>query len=163
MLNAFKVTVLKGWKWSTDWEERLKKRQTFWKARTCTALQNKRIQPMAFDAHCSLYAVMGFILYLFLLKSIVWCIWQNNNPQLSSLGWQVCQGFPACLGRRRNGWRSQLRLTLSTGSTRASTHGSRSSPGCHSNGRASWRTLPTAQSPWWTPPTSPPSSLHQWR
>lgn len=78
-------------------------------------------------------------------------------------GCQVCQGFPACLGRRRNGWRSQLRLTSSTGSTRASTHGSRSSPACHSNGRASWQTLPIGPSPWWTPPTLPPYSWHQWR
>lgn len=101
-------------------------------------------------------------LYLFHNSVSQWCS-QCVNLQLSSLVFQVCQGFPACLGRRRNGWRSPPRLTLSTGSTRASIRGSRSSPGCRSNGRASWRTLPTAPSPWWTPPTSPPSSWHQWR
>lgn len=76
---------------------------------------------------------------------------------------QVSTAFPACSGRRRSGWRSRLRPTSSTACTRASTRASRSSLACRSNGRACCRTRPTGLSPWWTPPTSPPSSWLPWR
>lgn len=151
-MNAFKVIVLNRPKRRTEWGR----------------VKNKIVKtPKRQDLYFLFILILVFFVFFY---SCIYFIIQSVSDVVNVLTYnyrpwffQVCQGFPACLGRRRNGWRSPPRLTLSTGSTRASIRGSRSSPGCRSNGRASWRTLPTAPSPWWTPPTSPPSSWHQWR